>query len=53
MKLNCKTKQGQKGVAMIEYALLASLIALAVVAAIGLMTGQLGTLFGRIQTALQ
>ena len=52
VKLNWKTKQGQKGVAMIEYALLASLIALGVIVAITAMSGQLGTLFTTIKNSL-
>ncbi len=44
--------RGKKGVAMIEYALLAALIALALVGVITAMRGQLGTVFDRIRTAL-
>ena len=44
--------RGKKGVAMIEYALLAALIALALVGVITAMRGQLGTVFDRIRQAL-
>ncbi|MBI3616334.1 MAG: Flp family type IVb pilin [Candidatus Omnitrophica bacterium] len=52
MKLNSKTKQGQKGAAAIEYALLASLIALAIIVAVTAMSGQLSTVFDKVRTAL-
>ena len=52
VKLLMSKLRARKGVAMIEYALLAALIALALVTAITAMRGQLGTVFQRIQQAL-
>ena len=45
--------RSRKGVAMIEYALLAALIALALVGVIGALRGDLANMFTRISAALR
>ncbi len=45
--------KSERGVTAIEYGLLASLIALAIIGAVTLVGGQLNTVFGNIATKLQ
>jgi pilus assembly protein Flp/PilA len=47
-----KVVRDRKGAAMIEYALLAALIALALVAALGPLRTQIATVFNNIRVAL-
>ena len=42
----------EDGATAIEYGLIAGLVAVAIIGALGLMSGSLKELFGRIQTAL-
>lgn len=50
---NAITRRAQKGVTMIEYALIAALIAVAAIAALTLIGGDLKTTFGNVSTSLQ
>jgi len=45
-------KNDERGQALTEYGLIIALIAVVLIAALGLMSGQLGIIFGKITTAL-
>ncbi len=44
--------EAKKGQGLVEYALIIALVSVALIAALGLMTGALTTVFSAIQTAL-
>lgn len=54
LKLRFKElKDQERGATMVEYGLMVALVAIALIVAIGAMTGALRGVFGDIQTALQ
>ena len=52
MKKLMRFLKDEEGVVMIEYALIAALIGVALIVTLGLVTGALQTIFGKIITAL-
>lgn len=50
---NAVSRRAQKGVTMIEYALIAALIAVAAIAALTLIGGDLKTTFGSVSDSLK
>ncbi len=46
-------KNKKKGASMVEYALLVSLIAIALIVTINLLSGGVGSVFSRVDSAIQ
>lgn len=51
--LNAVSRAKQEGATAIEYALIAGLIVLAIAVTLGLLSGNLDTLFGNVNTQVQ
>ncbi|MCX7773870.1 MAG: Flp family type IVb pilin [Clostridia bacterium] len=52
MKALLATMKSQKGQGMVEYGLIIGLVAVVVIVALGLMSGSIQDIFGKITTAL-
>lgn len=52
LKLKERALSGEKGATAVEYGIMVALIAVAIIAVVGLLGGQLNTIFTNVKTSL-